>query len=50
MSRYDAWLAGHSSDDPAAAAVRDRARQQRAAYVEGYRGVLGMAYLHLVAT
>ena len=50
VTRYDAWLAGHSPDDPQAGAVRDRARHQRAAYVDGYRGVLGMGYLQLVAT
>ena len=49
-ARYATWLARHPADHPNAAEVEERARQQRAAYVGGYRGVLGMAYLELVAT
>ncbi|GAB3072698.1 SAM-dependent methyltransferase [Nocardioides zeae] len=45
--RFTRWLAAHGDDDPAAPAIRDRHEQQRAAYEEDYRGVLGMAYLCL---
>lgn len=48
-ARYARWLALHGGDHPDADEVRDRARRQRAAYFDGYRGVLGMAYLCLVA-
>ena len=43
------WLAEHEPDHPDAAGVRERAARQHAAYLGGYRGVLGLAYLHLVA-
>jgi SAM-dependent methyltransferase len=43
------WLAEHDADDPEAEEVRERAARQHAAYLGGYRGVLGLAYLHLVA-
>lgn len=43
------WLAEHGPDDPDAAEVRARAARQHAAYLGGYRGILGLAYLHLVA-
>jgi hypothetical protein len=46
---YAAWLAEHDVDDPDAAEVRDRAARQRAGYLSGYRGVLGLAYFALVA-
>lgn len=46
---YAAWLAEHDPDDPDTAEVRNRAARQRAGYLAGYRGVLGMAYLALVA-
>lgn len=49
-ARYAPWLARHPRDHPDAAEVRELARQQRAANLGGYRGVLGMAYLELVAT
>lgn len=45
--RYTRWLHTHGADHPAAAEVRRRREDQRAAYEEGYRGVLGMAYLCL---
>ena len=48
-ARYAHWLAEYGSDHPDAAEVRERAARQRAAYFDGYRGVLGMAYLGLVA-
>ncbi len=46
---YDVWLAHHSPDHPDAASVRQRAEDQRTAYLQGYRGVLGMGYLQLIA-
>ena len=39
------WLVDHGPDHPDATAVRDRAARQHAAYLGGYRGTLGMAYL-----
>lgn len=46
---YARWLAEHDPDDPEAAEVRALLARQRAAYFGGYRGVLGLAYLELVA-
>jgi cyclopropane fatty-acyl-phospholipid synthase-like methyltransferase len=46
---YARWLADHRADDPAADEVRELAEHQHASYFGGYRGVLGLAYLHLVA-
>lgn len=43
------WLAEHGPDHPDADAVRERARAQRHAYLDGYRGILGFAYLQLLA-
>ena len=43
------WLAGHDPDDTRAAGVRERIARQHAGYFAGYRGVLGLAYLQLVA-
>jgi len=43
------WLAEHEPDDPAADEVRARLARQHTSYLGGYRGVLGLAYLHLVA-
>ena len=43
------WLASHSPEDPDAEQVRQVAAVQRSAYLRGYRGVLGLAYLQLVA-
>jgi cyclopropane fatty-acyl-phospholipid synthase-like methyltransferase len=48
-ARYAKWLAEHDRDDPDAAEVLERAARQRAGYFGGYRGILGMAYLSLVA-
>ena len=48
-ARYATWLATHPTDHPDADEVRDRAAGQRNGYLRGYRGVLGMAYLQLVA-
>ena len=46
---YARWLATHAPDDPDAHEVRRRAAGQRSAYFGGYRGILGFAYLGLVA-
>lgn len=46
---YAEWLAEHGSDHPDAAEVRDMATRQRAHYFAGYRGIMGMAYLGLIA-
>jgi hypothetical protein len=46
---YARWLAEHEPDHPDVDEVRARAARQHAAYFGGYRGVLGLAYLHLVA-
>jgi cyclopropane fatty-acyl-phospholipid synthase-like methyltransferase len=46
---YARWLADHDADDPEAAEVRELAERQHSAYFGGYRGVLGLAYLHLLA-
>jgi SAM-dependent methyltransferase len=46
---YAHWLAEHDSDDPDAEEVRGLAARQHTSYLEGYRGVLGLAYLELVA-
>ena len=43
------WLTEHDPDHPDAAEVRERAARQRAGYLAGYRGILGMAYLELLA-
>lgn len=49
-ARWVRWLADHDSDHPEFDEVRERAAAQHAAYLGGYRGILGLAYLHLVAT
>jgi cyclopropane fatty-acyl-phospholipid synthase-like methyltransferase len=46
---YAGWLAAHPADDPEADEVRQLATRQHTAYFGGYRGILGLAYLHLVA-
>ena len=46
---YARWLAEHDADDPDAGEVRALAERQRAAYFSGYRGVLGLGYLELLA-
>lgn len=43
------WLAEHGTDHPDAPPVLERAARQPAAYLRGHRGVLGMAYLSLLA-
>lgn len=46
---YASWIAEHPPDHPDATEVRARAARQRAGYFDGYRGVMGMAYLALLA-
>ncbi|HEX3931294.1 MAG TPA: methyltransferase domain-containing protein [Nocardioides sp.] len=46
---YARWLAEHDPDHPDAEEVRALAGRQHAAYLGGYRGIMGLAYLHLVA-
>jgi len=48
-ARFARWLARHPADHPGAAAVRERLQRQSDAYHRGYRGVLGLAYLGLLA-
>lgn len=48
-SGYARWLETHPADDPDADAVRELAARHRRNYYGGYRGVLSMAYLCLVA-
>ncbi len=48
-ARYARWLAHHDTDHPERGEVLQRAAQQRSAYFRGYRGILGLAYLGLVA-
>jgi len=43
------WLADHEPSDPEADEVRALVARQHVAYLEGYRGILGLGYLHLVA-
>ncbi|MFD6344941.1 SAM-dependent methyltransferase [Streptomyces roseolus] len=43
------WLAAHP-DHPLAAETRERVDRQRSGWLNGYRNVLGIAYLTLVAT
>jgi hypothetical protein len=43
------WLAEHDADHPDAGEVRTQARRQRDAYLRGYRAIMGMAYLQLIA-
>jgi SAM-dependent methyltransferase len=47
-ARYSHWLVDHP-DDPAADEVKSKVARQRDGYFNGYRNVLGMAYLGLLA-
>lgn len=49
MAKFATWLAAHPPTHPDAEEVRSRMRRQQEAYFRGYRGVLGMAYLSLLA-
>ncbi len=46
---YARWIAEHDVDHVDAPQVRAASRDQRRRYLRGYRGVLGHAYLQLVA-
>jgi hypothetical protein len=46
---YARWLAENGPEHPDADDVRALAARQHTAYFGGYRGILGLAYLHLVA-
>jgi hypothetical protein len=46
---YARWLSDHDPEGPESDEVRQRARRHRDSYLHGYRGVLGMAYLELLA-
>ena len=46
---YVRWLAGHPNEHPAAGGVSAALLAQNNAYFRGYRGILGMAYLELLA-
>jgi len=48
-ARWARWLAEHDPDDPEAEEVRVLAARQHASYFGGYRGILGLAYLELLA-
>ncbi len=48
-ARYAEWLANNARTHPDYDDVLKRAHRQRDAYLRGYRGVLGMAYLCLLA-
>lgn len=48
-ARFSSWLSAHGTQHPDAPEVSARADRQRRGYLRGYRGVLGMAYLQLVA-
>jgi hypothetical protein len=43
------WPAQHDPDHPDAEEVRRAATRQHAAYLDGYGGILGLAYLELLA-
>lgn len=47
--RWVDWLARHPADHPEAPALRARLDAQQRGYHAGYRGVLGFAYLELLA-
>jgi SAM-dependent methyltransferase len=46
---YARWLLEHPHDHPDADRVRELADRPRTSYLAGYRGILGLAYLRLVA-
>ena len=49
VRRLERWLEARPATHPGARAVRDQLDGQRSRYLDGYRGVYGMAYLTLVA-
>jgi SAM-dependent methyltransferase len=46
---YERWLTSHDSSHPDYQPILERADRHREAWLRGYRGVLGLAYLQLVA-
>jgi SAM-dependent methyltransferase len=46
---YARWLAEHPAEGSDAEEVRGRARRQQNGYLTGYRSILGLAYLELIA-
>jgi cyclopropane fatty-acyl-phospholipid synthase-like methyltransferase len=46
---YEHWLIAHQASDPDYDKVLLMADEHRTAYLDGYRGTFGFAYLHLVA-
>lgn len=46
---YEHWLIAHDASHPEYADVLKFADEHRTAYIDGYRGTFGFAYLHLVA-
>ena len=48
-ARYAVWLANNPQDHPQYKEILKKALHQRDAYFRGYRGVLGMAYLCMLA-
>jgi SAM-dependent methyltransferase len=46
---YERWLATHPASHPDTAQVQERADTHRARWLGGYRGILGFAYLSLIA-
>jgi cyclopropane fatty-acyl-phospholipid synthase-like methyltransferase len=49
VARYARWLASNPADHPDVPSVRDKVELQSNAYFRGYRGILGMAYLAMIA-
>jgi hypothetical protein len=49
QAKYALWLSKHPSGHPDAEEIRTLAGRQQDAYFGGYRGILGMAYLCLLA-
>lgn len=49
LARYTRWLSEHGAEHPDRLDVAQRAERQRSDYFDGYRGVLGFAYLNLIA-
>lgn len=47
--RLERWLESHPEDHPDADSIREQLDDQRTRYRDGYRGVLGLAYLTLLA-
>ena len=50
VGRLERWLESHPTDHADALGVREQLQDQRDRYLDGYRGVLGMAYVTLIAS